>query len=799
MKVPSVCLWLLTAGVYGLATREPFNNSIVFGASNNANRDRTLTPLKSYNGWVNPEDLTPMPQCIAQQDQSAWLNTMTKCTSHRCTDWFIWCTHQQWLTQLSCLKTEFSSDIIARYLPYCDRSLLAKAQLYRWIHAITGRTWLVQAGDANGLQYLSPASLSKGYATLEVTDYAPTCLTGSDSAPSMEPFQHVIASCSFTSTTQHTGNAARPWEYSGSLKSMIALDSETAGYNDLVRGMVGYGNYFDKKCFCGAFTYDPNNEPCSGLDLTKERLWIHATCGSMSLPYNWMDKLKIMGFAYVRIELWYWSVDVADMPKQVVQLTDRCVTDACEVDSNGYCNVKHAVDRACFCSALTIDPEKEPSSALELTKERLWINATCGPTSLPSDWTDKLKTTGFAYIPIEEWNWPRCFADMPEQVIERPDHQCATDVCEADANGYCEVKRVVDRACFCRDITYDSCGGSCHIFETRMDYVMWLHDLCGDVQDWHGLPDNYRQLAAPTPLDMIPWQWSLKPMETCVSNEWKLRSFALINIATLIAAFLSLGKSTPRIVRGFLWHPHPGGWLSKGTVIVALQLLANWFNTFLVLKTPGYEDTPVIQLMLLWCSMPRLTWLIILLTGVRSFDAQDSSVASSSLFAELIFQLLSSYYMVMTIQYGRKHSFYSGSLENAKRWKSAQLMYVGALAWLIVWLIVICLAYVGLILAATYWIHESRRRSKKTLLMGGQGKAYGTFAAASQNNKASGKIPVVLFQILVIGMLLLWIAQWLFWGGFIGVSSEEFCPPKLGILTIVWIASSFAGVIVAAT
>ncbi|KAJ8121450.1 hypothetical protein ONZ43_g2101 [Nemania bipapillata] len=897
-KSTTVCADLLnqlppnsTAMVYGLATREPSNNSIVSSANIHANRDRPLNPLKIYDGWVNPEDLAPMPQCIAQQDQSAWLSAMTKCTSHRCTDWFIWCTHQQWLTQLSCLKTEFSPNIIAHYLPYCGRSLLAEAQLYQWIHTITGRMWLVRAGDANGLQSLSPASLSKGYAALEVTGYAPTCLTDSDSALSMEPFEHVITSCSFTATTQHTGNAARPWEYSESLKSMIALDSETAGYDDLVRGKIGYGNYFDKKCFCGAFTYDPNNEPCSGLDLTKERLWIHATCGSTSLPYNWMDKLKIMGFAYVRIEDWYWSVDVAVLPKQVVELTDRCVTDACAVDSSGYCKVKHAVDRACFCSALTIDPEKEPRSGLELTKEWLWvnatcgptslprdwtdklkitgfayvrienwywsvdvadmskqvveltdrcitdacevdssgyykvkhavdracfcsaltidpenesrseleltkewlwINATCGPTSLPRDWTDKLKTTGFAYIPTEEWKWPRCFADMPEQVIERPNHQCATDVCEVHANGYCKVKRVVDRPCFCRNITYDSCGGSCHIFETRMDYVKWLHDLCGNVQDWHGLPDNWRQLAVPTPLEMIPWQWTIKPMKTCVPNEWKLRSFALINVATLIAAFLSLGKSTLRIVRGFLWHPHPGGWFSKGTLIVALQLTANWFNTFLVQTTPGYEDIPVIQLMLLWCSMPRLTWLTVLLTGVRSFDVQDSSAASSSLFAELIFQLLSSYYMVLTIHYGRKHSFYSGSLENAERGKSARLMYVGAM----VWLIVICLALVGLILAATY---KSRPRPEKTLLTRSQENAYGTFPAASQNNKASHKTPAALFQILVIGMLLLWIAQWLFWGGFIGVSSEEFCPPKLGILTAVWIASSCAGVIIAAT
>ena len=34
----------------------------------------------NHGGWVNPEDLKALPQCIAQQDTSAWLDAMTKCT-----------------------------------------------------------------------------------------------------------------------------------------------------------------------------------------------------------------------------------------------------------------------------------------------------------------------------------------------------------------------------------------------------------------------------------------------------------------------------------------------------------------------------------------------------------------------------------------------------------------------------------------------------------------------------------------------------------------------------------------------
>jgi hypothetical protein len=635
---------------------------------------------------------------------------MTKCTSKLCTSHFGFiCTHRQWLTQLSCLSIRISSDIIEGYLPYCGRSVLAKAQLYLWVRNITGRTWLVDVGDANGLQNLSPASLAEGYAAVDVTYNAPTCLTGSVSALSMEPFQHVMASCSFTSTTQHTGNAARPWEYSEFLRSMIALDFETVGYN-LTRRSIGYGDYFDKECFCSAFTIDPKKEPCSG-------------------------------------------------------------------------------------------PGPGPGQ-IDLTKERLWINATCGSTSLPDNWTDILKTTEFACIPIEDWHWPMCVADMPKQVIELTD-QCATDACELDSSGYCKVKRAVDRACFCRNISYDSCGGSCQIFETRIDYIKWLHDLCGNVQDWHGLPDNWRQLAAPTPLDMIPWRWTIKPSndsniayitrlgsiratETCASNEWKLGSFALVNIATFLAAFLSQRTSIHRIARGFLWHPHPWCWFFKGTLIAALQLLANWFNMFLVQKTPGYEDVPVIQLMLLWCSMPRLAWLTILLIGVQPFEAMNFSAAASSLFAEMILQFLSSYYMVMTVNYGREHDFYLGGLERAERGRLAKIMYAGAL----MWLIIIILALVQLIRAtrrmnsctrlreklAHYWMDKNRGSEETPLTSseGGDYMVYGTFSVKGQNNWVSQKASVELYTATVISMLLLWIAQWLFWGGFIGLSSEEY-------------------------
>ncbi|KAK5992045.1 hypothetical protein PT974_05441 [Cladobotryum mycophilum] len=712
MKLTSTCCVLLAAGLCkvaanGTGTSEGLHT---LTASKHSDEGGIPTIQKNFNGWVNPEDLTPMPQCISQQDQSTWLSTMTKCTSKRCTSHFgVICTHHQWLTQLSCLGTEFSEDAIRDYVPYCGRSVLAKAQLYYWIRKATGRTWLVDVGDANRLQTLSPASLTRGYAAISATYNAPTCLTDSLSAPSMEPFQHVMGSCSFTSTTERTGNTARPWEYSESRRSMTALGFETVGYN-LTGGNIRYGDYFDKECFCSVFTAHLNEEPCSEL------------------------------------------------------------------------------------------------GQLDLTKERLWINATCGPTSLPDNWTDMLKTIGFAYIPIKGWHWPACVMDMPKQVTGLID-QCATDACGLDSSGYCKVERAIDRTCFCRNISYDSCPGLCHTFETRIDYVEWLHHLCGNVQDWHGLPDNWRQLASPYPLEMIPWRWTLKPSnnsnvtsitrlgpievtEKCASNEKKLRSFALVNMATFLAAFISQRKTiVHRIVRNSPWH---WWWFSRGIVIATLELLANCFNVFLVRETLGYEDVPVVQLMLLWCSMPRLGWLTIWPISAQPFGAISLSAFASSLFAEVIHQGLSSYYMLLTISYGLEHNFYFRNLESAERGQSATIMYFGAL----MWFIVIAAAFALLMRAVQrinrmtgpdgdglsrwqaihYWIEQSRALGETSSTDGERGNytVYGTLFVESRDNRLSRELLAKLYTVTAVGMLLLWVAHWLFWGGFIGLSSEEY-------------------------
>ncbi|RAH62903.1 hypothetical protein BO85DRAFT_410277 [Aspergillus piperis CBS 112811] len=740
MRLSCALLMLLTVGVYSAELGGRTAKALSTAAPDRDGQDLFLTPQNNYNGWVNPEDLRPMPQCIAQQDQSTWLEIMTKCTAKRCTSHFGFiCTHLQWLTHLGCLSVAFSSDVIARYLPYCGRSILAKAQLYSWIRDITGREWLVEVGDTNELQSLSPASLAEGYSTVDVLKTAPGCLTGSVCSFSREPFQRVMASCGFTSASHHTGNAARPWEYDEPVRSIIALDSETVGY-DLVQQHIKDGYYFDKGCFCSSFAVDFEEEPCSD------------------------------------------------------------------------------------------------SERLDWTKQRLWLNATCGSKSLPDNWTDALLTTQFAFIALDGWSWPKCVMDMPKKVTGLTD-QCAADACKLDSSGYCQVTRAVDRKCFCQHISYDSCEGSCQIFETRIDYIRWLHDLCGGIQDWQGLPNNWRQLSAPTLTEMIPWQWALKPSmapdstpitqpgdnkatEACPSTQWKLGSFAIINIATFIALLLCQRKHMLQSKNVNSEHSQPIYWAFKGILLATIQVFANLFSSVLVQKIPGYEEVPIFQLMLLWCSMPRLSWLMMFLLGLQQFGPKSLSAAASLLFAEILLQLLSAYYILITVYYGYEHNFYLGTVEI---WVPAKIMYAGAL----MWLLTVIMAF-AVSIRAMRKVEKSRVSVFTSLNISEEGmppiKEYNNIRTGRMFHRATGRprapeeAPLIrdqsnrtsydpiLVQPRLISLphrprlaevyaattsflLFLWIAQLLFWGGFIGLSSEEYVFPACAMQIAVHIDS----------
>ncbi|KAI1039523.1 hypothetical protein LB505_002631 [Fusarium chuoi] len=601
MKLQTVLQALLIARVSG----EPLTNSTHDVSSG----DDDPSVLKNRGGWVNPEDLAPMPQCIAQQDQSAWLDAMTKCTRHRCTSYFIFCTHYQWLTELSCLSAEFSPGVVRRYSKHCSRSILAKAQLHQWIQMTTGRNWLVDVGDTNSLQSLSPKSLTDGYASVDIANKAPACLRESPSAGTKETFNHVIASCSFTATTQHSGNAARPWEYNSRRNSMTSLSFDTASY-DLTSSHIPTGEYFDKACFCNTFTMPKHQEPCSSSNLK------------------------------------------------------------------------------------------------DLEKQRQWMNETCGYT-------------------------------------------------------------------------------------------------------WHEPPRLQ-------PRDMIPWRWRIYPRTRegdaqCPSNEWKLMSIGLVNLVTFFAVLHAKNsrKSHTTNSRPLLYDP--ARWILGGVLLTCIHLLANLANTTIVQTTPGYEDIPAIQLMVLWCSLPRLSWLPISSHGTKNPEFQDMTSSMSAMFAEAILQAFSFYYMCLTVNYGRIHDFYFGALSRAARSPFAALMFGGALLWLFV-VAMMAVPVIRTIRTPSKLSEKedgesgadskewSRPKEEECLLpksqTGSEGHNYGTLPAEVESLAPFMRRHSRLHMTLAMGVPVLWLAQWSFWIGFIGLSSHDFCLPSVETLTGVWLASSLGSVII---
>ncbi len=64
-----------------------------------------------------------------------------------------------------------------------------------------------------------------------------------------------------------------------------------------------------------------------------------------------------------------------------------------------------------------------------------------------------------------------------------------------------------------------------------------------------------------------------------------------------------------------------------------------------------------------------------------------------------------------------------------------------------------------------------------------------TSLSEGKTRKKMRTIPIVV----CMGMLLCWIAQWLFWAGFVNLISDGYCPPSLGNMVGIWIGFSVTG------
>jgi hypothetical protein len=85
-------------------------------------------------------------------------------------------------------------------------------------------------------------------------------------------------------------------------------------------------------------------------------------------------------------------------------------------------------------------------------------------------------------------------------------------------------------------------------------------------------------------------------------------------------------------------------------------------------------------------------------------------------------------------------------------------------------------------------------QSKSALVRNWQANENQWQVISEKRQEAEKKTDVTRFPIVVtVGMLLCWIAQWLWWSGYVGVAGDRYCPPKLAVIASVWTGFSATG------
>jgi len=276
-------------------------------------------------------------------------------------------------------------------------------------------------------------------------------------------------------------------------------------------------------------------------------------------------------------------------------------------------------------------------------------------------------------------------------------------------------------------------------------------------------------------------------------------SLALINLATGLAVYF--GERWSRHSTTLAPPSTSPVWILRALVLTSVHLVGYWLIVEIIESTPGYGHVPKIQLLLLLCSLPRLSWLVIAPTGLFRPESKDLTATSSALYAEVLLQIPNFYYMAMTVNYGRQHGFYFGVLPSTEVGHSAWLMYIGALMWLVV---VACMAvpsirivrimfyfnvaadgpdgYLSSYVVGNYAKYFKDARVGDPLLRDQHWNAspneyhYGTvpMRARSSHPEQDLRAPHLnLYVVLTLGFPLIFLAQCLFWIGLLRVNGDE--------------------------
>jgi len=237
--------------------------------------------------------------------------------------------------------------------------------------------------------------------------------------------------------------------------------------------------------------------------------------------------------------------------------------------------------------------------------------------------------------------------------------------------------------------------------------------------------------------------------------------------------------------------------------IATVNTLATILSILITQSTPGFQGLPLYQLILLWCAMPRLSWLASIFTLVKRPEI-DTEAISTTLVMEWIYQVFASLTMLQAVQYGSAHGFYGGGMKNLDGHAPAKTMYVGALLWVVFGgLALLCLVHamvgrdiLGFVAymagSRSPTMFKSKRGERVTLVFDGQwpqggrfsehagllsgdaarrDNSYGAIDSSAYRHENLGEVSLRVYTISIGSFIVLWVAQWLFWGGFLDLTS----------------------------
>jgi hypothetical protein len=126
-------------------------------------------------------------------------------------------------------------------------------------------------------------------------------------------------------------------------------------------------------------------------------------------------------------------------------------------------------------------------------------------------------------------------------------------------------------------------------------------------------------------------------------------------------------------------------WPLVALLFVGLGIAVNFGNALIVRATPGFGSISVVDLVLLWCSRPRVSWMAACFVFVGKENGVYFSTGASALVAELVLQAMGAVYLGRSVHFAAiRNYYYSGHVNGVVvSGENALLMYSGALLWIV--------------------------------------------------------------------------------------------------------------------